>query len=217
MKLKGIIIFQLLLAHTVFSQEKPHYSPPIPAEIFLGNKYLSVQVVITKLLKEGSRWGYFNLSTFAGDYKNTVQKNEIVSQSLLTFKVYKGFSLTSGLAMNYKTGLRKIVGFQYTYANPTWLVVSVPSYDLNDGHNAELMNLVEYKPKISKNLGLYTRFQTLYVHSTKLNQHERSSIFTRVGLSRNNFQFGVGFNADWYGPHKASGLNTGVFGRVLMN
>lgn len=119
--------------------------------------------------------------------------------------------------MNHKTGLRKIVGFQYTYANPTWLVVSVPSYDLTDEHNAELMNLVEYKPKISKKLGLYNRIQTLYVHITKLNQHERSSIFTRLGLSRNNFQFGVGFNVDWYGPHKVSGLNPCVFGRVLLN
>lgn len=70
MKLKGIIVFQLLLAYTAFSQEKPHFSPPIPAEIFL----LAVQVVITKPLKEGSRWGYFNLSTFVGTTKIQFRK-----------------------------------------------------------------------------------------------------------------------------------------------
>ncbi|WP_255039269.1 hypothetical protein [Lacihabitans soyangensis] len=43
--------------------------------------------------------------------------------------------------MNHITGLRIIVDFQYTYVKPTWLVVSVPSVDLNDGHHAELMNL----------------------------------------------------------------------------
>ncbi len=53
-----------------------------------------------------------------------------------------------------------MLGFQYSYANPKWLEVSVLSYDFNDD---TVLNLVEYEPKISKKLGFFTRFQTLYV------------------------------------------------------
>lgn len=190
---------------------------PVPVEVFAGNNYLNVQMVVAKHFNEKSKWGYFNMTSLNGDYKNNLTKNEFVSQALLNYELFKGFSLTAGVALNYRSGFRKIAGFQYVFANRKWLLIAVPTIDLNDSHNLETFSLLEFKPKLTDKLGLYTRFQGLYVHNPNEATHERSFVAFRVGLSVKNYQFGLGTDANWYGPHKAFKENIGVFARVQLN
>jgi hypothetical protein len=192
-------------------------NPPIPVEVFTGNNYLNFQMIVSKPFKQGSRFGFFNVTNFNGNYDNNLRKNEFLTQGLVNFEVYKGISVAAGATMNYVTGFRPTVGLQYLFGNREWLVVLLPRIDLRDDYNFETFGLVEYKPQLTKTLGLYTRVQGLYNYNTKQEFHDRSYLYFRAGLSYQNYQFGLGANFDRYGPMKVSGDNFGLFVRVLLN
>ena len=217
--LKIIALLSLFFSGHINAQEHdsaPRITP-IPIEVFAGNKYLNVQLVVAKNFSQKSKWGYFNVTSFRGDYKNNLTKNEFFTQSLLNYKLFKGLSLTAGFTLNQKTGFRKVAGLQYVFANQKWLLIAVPTIDLSDNHNLETFSLLEFKPKLTDKIGLYTRFQVLYIHNPKDMHHERSFIAVRAGLSIKNYQFGLGADGNWYGPYKVFKDNFGIFARVQLN
>ena len=218
-KIANVILFSLFPLVYLHAQEHsaPPKSPPIPVEIFAGNHAVNVQLVVSKQFNEKSKWGYFNVTNFNGDYKNDLTKNEFFTQSLLTYQLSRGFSLTAGFALNQKTGFRKVAGFQYVFANKKWLFITVPTVDLSDNHNFETLSLLEFKPKLTDKIGLYTRFQGLYILNPKDNSHQRSYVALRVGLSIKNYQFGIGADSNWYGSHKVNTDNVGIFARLQLN
>ncbi|MGG9963187.1 hypothetical protein [Ferruginibacter sp. SUN106] len=188
---------------------------PIPIEIFVGNKAFAFQLIVSKQFSPKSRFGFFNVTNFTGDYKTTNQTSDFFSQSLLTAEIWKGISLTAGLSAigssNTSTTVRPTAGLQYLFANRDFVVVILPRFDLTQTYNFETFAVFEYKPMLSKNWGIYSRLQGLYNYNTKLKFHEISSIYLRVGLSYKNVQFGLGSNLDFYGPDYNSTSNFGLF------
>jgi hypothetical protein len=220
MKFKSLIfsVATFFAVASVQAQEqgaKPP-SPPIPIETFAGNNYLNFQMIVAKPFQEGSRFGFFNVTNFNGSYDNNLQENEFLSQALVNYEIFKGFSLAAGATMNYKTGFRPTAGVQYLFANREWLFVLLPRFDLRDDFNFETFALLEYKPRLTDKLGLYTRVQGLYNHNTEQDFHDRSYLYLRAGLSIKNYQFGLGANFDRYGPFKVNGENYGLFVRVEL-
>jgi hypothetical protein len=217
------MLFSLLMLHFVAivkaqpkTDEMPHFTPPIPIEAFAGNSYFNFQMIVNKPLAEKSKFGFFNVTSFSGNYKNNPMRNEFLSQGLLTYEVLKGFSLAAGVTMNYKTGLRPTTGVQYVFANREWLLVILPRVDLRDDFNAETFGLIEYKPQLKQKIGLYSRIQVLYNHNSKQEFHDRSYLYARIGLSFRNFQCGLGANLDRYSPAKINGENFGIFLRTQL-
>lgn len=191
-------------------------TPPIPVEVFAGDKDLVFQMIVSKRFSPKSRFGFFNVTNFVGDYETTNQKNQYLSQSFLTTEIWKGISLNVGASMNYKTGFRPSAGLQYVFANRKLLAVLLPGINLTQTYNFELFGLIEYKPKFKNNWGLYTRIQGLYNHNTKLNFHDRSYVWLRAGVSYKNYQFGIGSNFDFYGPLKVNENSMGLFVRAEL-
>ncbi|MEA5461872.1 hypothetical protein VB796_22575 [Arcicella sp. LKC2W] len=191
-------------------------SPPIGVEFFAGNNDLAFQMMVSKHFSPKSRFGFFNVTQFVGDYATTNQKNSFISQSFLTADIWKGFSINTGVTMNYMTGFRPSAGLQYVFANRKFTAVLLPRFDLTQTYNFETFGLVEYKPKFKNNWGLYSRVQGLYNHNTKLDTHNRSYIWLRVGASYKNYQFGLGSNFDYYGPLKINENSMGVFVRAEL-
>jgi hypothetical protein len=214
-----IIILLFIPWVYLYAQENSisHKSPPIPVEVFIGNKAISVQLVVSKPFNETSKWSYFNVTNLKGDYKNDLTKNEFFTQSLLNYKLVKGLYLAAGLALNQKTGFRKMAGLQYVFANKKWLFITVPTIDLKDDHNIENFSLLEFKPKLNDKINLYTRFQGLYILNSIENTHQRSYVNLRLGVSIKNYQIGLGADKNWYGPHKINTDNLGLFGRIQLN
>lgn len=188
---------------------------PIPIELFTGDKASSFQFIVSKQFSSKSRFGFFNVTHFMGDYKDTNQASEFFSQSLFTAKIWSGISLTTGLSANgssnTSTTVRPTAGLQYLIANRDFLLVLLPRFDLTQTYNFETFSVFEYKPMLSKNWGIYTRLQGLYNYNTKLEFHEVSSIYLRLGLSYKNVQFGLGTNHDFYGPNNDNVNNFGIF------
>ena len=189
---------------------------PIPIELFAGDKALTFQLIVSKQFSSKSRFGFFNVTNFMGGYKEVSQTSEFFSQSLLTAEVWRGISLTTGLSTigssntNFIT-VRPTAGLQYLFANRDFVVVVLPRFDLTQTYNFETFSVFEYTPMLSKKWGLYTRLQGLYNYNTKLNFHEVSSLYVRLGMSYKNMQFGLGTNYDFYGPDTSAVKNFGLF------
>lgn len=191
-------------------------SAPVPIEAFAGNKAFTFQLIVTKQFSPNSRFGFFNVTTFSGNYQEKNQSSEFYSQSLITAEVWKGISLGAGLSAFGSSNttpltVRPTVGLQYLFASQDFVVVIVPRFDLTQTYNFETFAVFEYKPMLSKKWGIYTRLQGLYNYNTKSNLHEISSIYLRAGLSYQNFQFGLGSNHDFYGPEAYTVNNYGLF------
>lgn len=212
----NLSLFIFLFSISGISDAQEKHSAPIPVELMAGNERVFFQMVLQKDFKAGGKLGYFNISNFQAAYNNSTENNEFISQNLLTYSIGKGFALTGGLVMNSVSGFRQFLGVQYVYASPKWLIVSVPDIDLQDNHNMEIMNLVEFRPKINDKWSLYTRAQGLFVYDPKEKHHARSFFLARLGLQKSAYRFGVGMNQDWYGPDKFNKPNYGVFGIISL-
>lgn len=193
----------------------PAQGTPMLIELIAGNNGLAFELIATKQFSPGSKFGFFNVSSFDGDYKEVNQNSDFLSQSYLTAEVWKDISLLAGLsAIGSSTTpltVRPTAGLQYLLAGRDFVVLVLPRFDLTQTYNFETFALLEYKPMLSKKWGVYSRVEGLYNYNTKLGFHEISSIYLRLGLSYNNFQFGAGANLDFYGPDNQNTSNVGVF------
>ncbi|WP_317897445.1 hypothetical protein [Aurantibacillus circumpalustris] len=191
-------------------------SPPIPIEVFAGDKGVTFQLIVSKQFSQKSRFGFFNVTTFSGDYEEVSQVSVFYSQSVLTAKIWKGISIIGGLSTVGSSSpgimtVRPTSGLQYLFANRDFVVVILPRFDLTQTYNFETFAVFEYTPMLSKNWGIYSRIQALYNYNTKLDFHEVSSIYVRLGVSYKNFQFGLGSNHDFYGADNYNVNNFGLF------
>ena len=191
-------------------------SPPIPLEVFAGHEYLNFQMIISKPFAPGSRFSFFNVTSFNGDYENDEGENEYITQGLLNYEVLKGLSVATGATMHYRTGFRPTAGLNYVFGSRKWLFVLLPRFDLSDDYNFETFSLLEFKPPITKDIGLYTRIQGLYNRNTEQGFHDRSYLYFRIGLSYRKYQVGRGANFDRYGPKEIDTENYGLFIRAQI-
>jgi hypothetical protein len=174
-------------------------SPLIPVEVFVGNRGLVFQMIVSKQFSSESTLGFLNVTSFVGDYAATNQKNQYLSRSFLTANLWKGLSANAGISLSSAMGFRPFAGIQYIFADKHVSALVLPRFDLTQAYNFEILGLVECKPAFTEDWGLYSRVQAVYNHNTKCNFHERSYLWLRLGASYKNFQFGVGINADFYG------------------
>ncbi len=194
-----------------------NHNDPIPVEIFVGNNGISFQSIIAKHFNPDSRFGFFNVTQFTGNYTTEEQnKNEMMSLALVTVDVWKGFSVNAGAFIDNFTGFSPTAGLQYAFANKEFLVIALPRIDLIRNYNFEAFGLIEYKPMFNAKWGLYTRLQALYNENIKQKSHERSYINLRFGAIYKNFQFGIGYNYDVYGPSKQDQHSLGGFARAEL-
>ena len=212
-----------VVSNTVFSQERDSSkvdnnqsgSAPIPIELFAGNKGFAFQLIVSKQFSPGSKFGFFNVTNFMGDYKQTNQTTSFLSQSFVTAEIWKGISAAAGLsAIGSSTSaleIRPTAGLQYLLASRDIILVVIPRFDLTQTYNFETFAVLEYKPKLSKNWGIYSRLQGLYNYNSKLGHHEISEINLRLGLTYKSFQFGLGSIHDFYGPKAINVNNYGLF------
>ena len=193
----------------------PAQGPPIPIELFAGNQGFSFQLILSKQFSPTSKFGFFNVTSFASGYKQANQTTSFISQSCLTAEVWKGFSAVAGLsAMGFPATpleVRPTAGEQYLLFSRDVSFFVLPRFDLTQTYNFETLAVLEYKPMLSKNWGIYTRVEGLYNYNTKLGYHEITEINLRLGLSYKNVQFGVGSIHDFYGPDAYNVNNFGIF------
>ncbi|MFS4418512.1 hypothetical protein [Maribacter sp. 2307ULW6-5] len=215
---KYLFVICLTLCTALFAQEQPaHKNPPIPVEFSFGHNHANLQAVFNRAFTETSRFGFFNVTTASVPYQNEDGANELVSINTLTYEFMKNLRLSAGVQFHFLKGFVPTTGVQYTYATKTWLIILTPNLNYKPSLNFETIAIVEFKPKITKKLGVYTRVQGLYNQNLDSGFHDRSYLNIRAGLSYNTYAFGFAANWDNYGPNNRSENNFGVFIRHGFN
>lgn len=191
---------------------------PIPIEVFANKEAISFQLIVSKHFSPDSRFGFFNVNQFTGKYAASEQtQNELTSLAFVTFDIWRGFSLNAGAFIDNYAGFSPSAGIQYLYANRNFLAIALPRFDLTRNYNFEAFGLLEYRPMLTKDWGLYSRVQAMYNQNIKQDFQERSYVNIRAGLAYHNYQFGLGYNYDFYGGTYKSNLSSyGVFLRVEL-
>jgi hypothetical protein len=201
-----------LLTISAYGQEKSLQNEAAsPVELNVANNRFGLQFLMNKYFKPASKFSFLSVTSFESTYNNDINNLDFINISQVGYEIYKGFGITAGLSVNRVSGLTPIVGLNYVFANREILLVITPTYHLSKSKNIEVLALIEYKPKLTDTLKLYSRFQTLYNHNSDENHHERSYIQLRLGLGVGNYQFGLATNLDYYGPTKVSKDNYGLF------
>lgn len=221
--LRYLFVACLLISFSSFAQEISHVSPtptataetstapPSPVTLLAGNKQVMLQFLVSRELAPGSRFSFFNLTTFNADYKNDQTKNTYQSNSALKYELFNHFSVFTGLGLSYTVGFRPNAGIDYEYASPTWLLVAEPSIDLTQTHNAQTIAVVEFKPALNERWRLYTQAQGLYNYNFEHEEHDLSYLYLRLGLMYHSVQFGLGANFSRFGPNVEEHNNYGLF------
>ncbi len=220
--MKLLFPFIALLLVATATQAQPADAPPpaahppgapLPVEVMAGHRQLILQTVVNKKFAPDSRFAFFNLTTFGADYQNDPSNNSYLTTAALKYELLGHFSVFGGLNMNSAVGFRPTGGLDYVFANPAWLLVAEQSLDLTQSHNLQSIALVEYKPKLSANLALYSRVQGLYNYDTEARVHDLSYVFLRLGLAYRTAAFGLAANLNRFGPFEVLKENYGVFVR----
>lgn len=206
----------ILIACPIWVNAQSDSASPIPIELMQGNQKLYSLLIVNRPLAPESAWGFLNVTTFSGTNPNRASHNEFFSSSLLSYPVYRKFRIASGVNLNEVVGLNYFSGFQYATVTGYWLLVLVPGIYYPDQSSFETLALIEFRPPLSQRVKLYTRLHTLYNTSLAEGQHNRSYGYLRLGLSMKSLSFGVGLNADWYGPLRSQENNFGVFIRTEL-
>jgi hypothetical protein len=211
---KYIFTVILILSFAVKINAQELVQKPIPIELVLGNSRLSLQSIINKNLPESKRFSFFSVTNFESDYSQNADGLDFINNSQISFEIYKGFGISSGVNINKATGLSPTLGLQYVFANPKWLFVVTPNLIFSTGNTSSVLSILEYKPKLTDLLKLYSRVQGLYNHNIKSSSHERSYLQLRIGLEYKSYQFGLASNFDYFGPNHSFKDNYGVFIRA---
>ena len=199
--------------HTVAQQNK---APTVPVEAIIGNNRFAFSTVLIKPFSEKSKFGFLSVTTYAADYKNNIKEQDFISVANVNYKLGKHIMAVIGLSINASSGFHGTAGFQYTYADPVWLIIAQPVIALSSTYNIEPLGIVEYKPKLTTGLRLYTKVQGYYNHDSKNYFHTRSYIHLRLGVTKGMFTYGLGANEDYYGPKKFLRENYGLFVRAVF-
>lgn len=215
-----LLCFIELISRISFAQDsipKTHPASPMPVELNFGNNRFGLQFLVNKQFPNSKHFNILAVTSFASDYQNNLSNLDFISNSQVSYELWKGFGLAIGTSVNAKTGFVPVAGLEYVFANKKVLFVITPNIHISDSYNIEGLTVLEYKPAISKTINLYSRFQSLYNHNTKGDFHERSYIQLRLGLGIKSYQFGLASNFDFYGPNKILKDNYGVFVRANFN
>lgn len=224
-KIKITLLTLFISSQLAFSQEKEAASflegvklknretkkSPIPIETMFGNEKINYLSIVNFRLGENSRFGYFGVMTLSIPYQNNDGFNELVFSNAITYRLNNKLFATSGLQYHFLKGIVPYSGIQFLSANPKWLFVISPSIAFLPNTSFQSVGIIEYKPKLSKKLRLYTRLQGIYNINLENNLHERSLVYLRTGLTLKKTSFGFGFNLDFYGSNKKENQNLGIF------
>lgn len=219
--MKWFILLALLPPSVAAAQAPPAPAEPVPVEVMAGHQLLVFQSVLIKSFAPSSKFKFFGLATVSAGYQNPPAQNISVLLTTVKYEFLPHFSVFGGAGFRTVQGFRPTGGLDYVLASPTWTLVVKQSVDLSQTHNLKSLALVEYKPRFSKKLGLYSRVQGQYIENPRAPEGVRSHVLSilvlRLGLDYRQAQFGLAATYNWIGPAQRRQDNYGVFVRKEFN
>ncbi len=200
----------LAAAHLAHAQAPPATAQPIPIEFMAGTRYASANVVLSRNLSPGSRFGFFHLNTIVMGYGNEAA-DDLAMQNLLFVEPIARIRFTGGLAYATRAGLSPTVGVQYVNAGRGRLLLLPPRLHVEEEPSYSVFTILRYTWGLTDRLGLYTSLQAL--NTFDADRHIKSYQWTRLGLEMGRTQFGLAVNFDESGPNPDIKASVGLFVR----
>lgn len=188
----------------------------VAVEELLGDQRQFLQLTVNKVFGEQKRLGLLSVTAYAADYDDRLEQNEFLNTTLLYHRVSKWLAINSGVAFTSVDGMKNFAGLQLMCQSKVFSLLYLPSYFFLHSHRLANTAMLTYTPEINKNWSVYTHLQLHYNHDFKTGHHFRSYAYGRLGLTRNYFSFGLGYNFDQYGASKKTMNNVGVFLKLSM-
>jgi hypothetical protein len=220
MNMKKLII-QVTLCITILSCTGPVLSQNIPVEAMIGNKNYWYQHILMRKFSSESKVGFFNVSSLYAFYDGS-KRNELMSQSYLTYSVVNWVTVSVGSFYSSKPGFSPSFAIQFIKKKNNFFLLAVPRIDLKKQPTYDAMVMAEFKPLLSERTRLYFRIQLMsnYNSWSQIKEfsysHNRSYQNVRVGISTKRIQLGIALNADEYGQESKAFLNAGAFVRTEL-
>lgn len=155
-----------------------------------------------------SRFGFFHSSSLHLLYDEK-EKNEVMSQSYVTYPLTSFISLAAGTFYATKPGISPSVAAQFKIISGHLRFIIVPRVDLKNNGAVEAMTMLEYLPPINERLTFYSRLQLMSNYGP--HSHNRSYQYLRFGIRTQKTTVGFAVNVDERGPEKQTMKNLGVF------
>lgn len=217
----NIVIFQCFMMST-FAQNSdtlvskiPSLSP-VPIEALFMSEAVNIQMTVNKKFTSQSKFGFFGIVNILNTYDNDKDKNETMILTMVSYELFKGFSVNAGMWTNNIIGTRPSVALNYMLVGKDFVLINVPRIDLSEDHNVEHALIFEYFPSITDKVRLYSRVQGLYNYNVEEKAHDRSYIDLRLGVTYNKVRMGVGANLDFYGPKGTYKQGVGLFVGTML-
>ncbi len=179
-------------------------------ELMAGNLNYYYAHSLSLPFKDNKRFSLSHASSLHSLYEEK-QKNELMSQTYLSYGLSKHFSLAVGTFYASKPGISASLALQSSFQVQYLRALIVPRIDLKQGGSYELMMLLDYDVPISEKFMLHLRTQLMSNYTESI--HNRSYQNVRIGLKLGQAAFGLALNADERGAEKQQQFNWGVFFR----
>jgi len=208
MRVRGFLLFIGMIVAVISG-----VAQPTTVEVLVGKKNYWYQHVFAKNFRN-SKVGFFHVSSLYAFYDKN-RKEEIMSQSYLTYPIVPGIKLAFGSFYANAPGFSPSLALQFYKKVNDLSILLVPRADIASASPAmETMFLMEFRPRLSETVALYARVQAMT--SLVNSRHARSYQSFRVGLDIKQFQFGLALSVDEYGSEATTNHNAGVYLRTEL-
>jgi hypothetical protein len=183
-------------------------------EIVTKSNAISTQMIFNKRFAETSKFGLFSMINVTMPYeKEDVITNIYSIQASVVYAYSKNFILLAGGFTN-KKDYGGSIGFltRLPFKNGNFFL-SNRNAVLTD-YSSEFLTMTEYRPKLFREIGFYSRLQTLV--ETDFKDIKKNAQLLRVGLEYKQFQFGVAAAFNVFSNEPLRQENFGIFLRTEL-
>jgi len=174
-------------------------------------------------LQASSKLG-ININTLAFFQKYHRTEDTFLNESGLQLSILKkltqNFFIGPTLYYNSFAGMMENVTLSYVKSNANYTLIVAPSIGYSNKQKSMLGEVYfqgEYRVPLVNEWHLVSYLQML-TNWIKIKTHDRSFQKIRVGVSKNNWQFGAAADFDYYGPSSIKKRTLGFFLRkVIIN
>jgi hypothetical protein len=193
----------------------------IPAEIFVGEKRATIDIMFFKYFKnskeENSRWLFFHRNRASVDMRSQLNRQNVL------------FGFTEALSYNHPSlkglapvavlsilngGITPKAGLQYVQLRPSFTLFSWAVASLESETVLDYFLLLRFTPGISAKTKAFLQFESVNAWATANTSPNAFTLRSRIGLKHYYFQWGVGLDQSWNGKNDyVSTTNPGIFVR----
>lgn len=197
-----ILFFALIATSTIKAQT-------IPLEIFIGAKNLQSTIVVAKPFMPNSKFRILSISSFEA-YKESEYMNSSVMNTDVNYTIFKGISTGLDFTYNSIAGLSPTINMGFVKFGKVHQITISPAVIFSTTTSFRIIFNHSHKFRLNDQFNLYLSSNNLFTYTFNAT-HVRSYAKQRVGLDYHTFQFGFGFNMDWFGVNKDPRKNMGIF------